>query len=176
MELSCAIYLEAHLSSDFNSRHPQQCNDESCQIRQFLNSVDQSVVRGLTVKDIIDGHIRMPFISRNAWLQIQKECNELRRIHAQLIQGMRSSKKPAKFDHPSSYQLKQIINRYFIALDLDKAISQVAMACHVCNSLKSIPNYLRTQSTTDIPNTIGVSYAAGIMCCYNQLTFVLQCT
>ena len=215
----------ANLSSDFNSRHPQQCNDESCQICQFVNSVDQSVVRGLSVKDIIDGHIRMPFVSRNAWLQTQKECSDLRRVHAHLTQGTRPSKKPAKtsdvkrylqkvtiatdsllvvrvdepfvptkekivvprlvvdglltalhlkFDHPSSYQLKQIINRYFFALDLDKAISQVATACHVCNSLKSIPDYLRPQSTTDIPNTIGVSYAADIMRRYNQLTFVLR--
>ena len=52
-----------------------------------------SVVRAVSVHDILQGNVRLPFTNRPAWLAIQSECPDLRRTHAHLVQGTRPSKK-----------------------------------------------------------------------------------
>ena len=47
----------------------------------------------VTTNDITSGRAKLPFTSRSAWLTIQAECQDLRRTHAHLKQGMRPSKK-----------------------------------------------------------------------------------
>ncbi|KAK2193419.1 hypothetical protein NP493_13g08018 [Ridgeia piscesae] len=56
-----------------------------------------------------------------------------------------------RFCHPSRNQLKRISNRYFLALDFDKASEATSVACHQCQAVKSIPVYLRPQSFTQAP-------------------------
>lgn len=49
----------------------------------------------MSVHDVLQGNVRLPFISRPAWLAVQPECPDLhvRRTHAHLVQGTRPSKK-----------------------------------------------------------------------------------
>ena len=79
-----------------------------------------------------------------------------------------------RFHHPSKYQTKRLFNRYFFALDTNKAIETLTSSCHHCQSLKAIPRHLQPQSSSDPLATIGVSFAADIVKRYRQLILVLQ--
>ena len=154
--------------------------EATCQICAFIIKTEDSVVRNVSVQDIITGSIKLPFISRTAWQKTQQECSDLRQVHAHLVQGTRPSKKLTtikdvkrylslttiagdgllvvksqsplttmferilvprqvldglltalhiKLDHPSRHQLKLVVNRYFYALDMDKAIERVSISC-----------------------------------------------
>ena len=215
----------ANLPSDFASRHPAECRDHSCQVCKFIAEVEESVVLSISVKDVADGLIRMPFTSRAAWLATQLECPDLRRTHSHLTQGTRPTKKVTnipdvkrylqcvriggdglltvkdetpfqrlherivvprsvidglltaihiRFNHPSHYQMKQLVSRYFFALDLDRAIEAVTGSCHHCASLKAMSTSFQTQTSTIPPDKVGVSFAADIMRRYRQYIFVLR--
>lgn len=214
-----------NIPSDYCSRHPSECIDQSCQVCKFVIDTADSVVRGLTVIDVIEGGARMPFTSRAAWQATQHECGDLRRTHSHLTQGTRPSKKVTgipdvkrylrevsvardgllvvredkpfratverivvpravldglltaihiRFNHPSAYQTKQLFNKYFFALDLDKAVGCVTRTCHHCESLKTVPAQLCPQSSSNPPHSIGRSFAADVMKRYGQLIFVMR--
>ena len=59
----------------------------------LIYDLQDSVVCDITVQDVLDGSIKMPFTSRIAWLSTQQECQDLRRTHAYLSQGTRPTKK-----------------------------------------------------------------------------------
>jgi hypothetical protein len=79
-----------------------------------------------------------------------------------------------KLVHPTCHQLKQVVHRYFYALDMDKAIERVTAACHHCASLKKVPHSLTLQSTCDPPDAVGVSFAADVLKRERQLILVLR--
>ena len=83
----------ANVPSDFASRNAPDCDDPTCQICAFISRTEDSVVRNVSVGDIMEGNAKAPFTSRNAWLSTQAECPDLRRVHAHLKQGTRPSKK-----------------------------------------------------------------------------------
>ena len=56
-------------------------------------SILQSVVRAVSVHDVLQGNVRLPLTSRPAWLAVQSECLDLRRTHAHHTHGTRPSKK-----------------------------------------------------------------------------------
>ena len=80
----------ANTPSDFQSRNAPDCNEPNCQICTFIAQTEDSVVRSISVKDILSRSVKLPFTSRSAWLSTQQE---LRRTHSHLIQGTRPSKK-----------------------------------------------------------------------------------
>ena len=80
-------------SSDFASRNPLSCADSSCQICKFVEELSESVVKQVTVEDVMSGVTRMPFLNRTAWKSAQHGCSALRRVFAHLTQGTRPSKK-----------------------------------------------------------------------------------
>jgi hypothetical protein len=215
----------ANLPSDYASRNPQPCPDQSCQVCKFVLETEDSVVRSLSVKDVMDGSTRMPFISRVAWLATQRECSDLRRTHAYLSQGTRPSKKLTKipdvkrylklvsiandgllvvrddkpflptqdrivvpravldglltalhlrFQHPVPYQMKQVFNRYFFALDLDKSLQAAYQSCHHCTSLKSIPQCMQPKTSSAPPDRVGAFFAADVMRRYKQCILVIR--
>ena len=79
-----------------------------------------------------------------------------------------------KLIHPSRHQLKQVVLRYFYALDLDKALDQCSQTCHTCASLKKIPSCLTQQSTSDPPATVGISFAADVLKRNKQLILAVR--
>ena len=52
-----------------------------------------TLVRLTSVQEVLDGTVRLPSISRPAWLAIQAKCPDPHRTHAHLVQGTRSSRK-----------------------------------------------------------------------------------
>ena len=85
-----------NLPSDYASRNPKECLDSSYQICKFNVELEDSVVRSLSVSDVLQGSVKMPFTSRAAWQVIQLECPHLRRTYSHLSQGTRPSKKATK--------------------------------------------------------------------------------
>ena len=77
----------SNLPSDYASRNPSNCSDQSCQLCKFIMETEDSVIRHLSVKDVMDGSVRMPFTSQSAWLATQQECPDLRRCHSHLTHG-----------------------------------------------------------------------------------------
>ena len=79
-----------------------------------------------------------------------------------------------QLDHPSSYQLKQVMHRYLYALDLDKVIDTASRSCHQCASLRDTPHTTIPQSTGNPPEVVGISYAADVIKREKQLILVLR--
>ena len=79
-----------------------------------------------------------------------------------------------QLDHPTTYQLKQVVHRYFYALDLDKAIEKVALGCHLCTSLRTAPRMRIDQSTSEPPETVGTSFAGDVIRQNKQFILVLR--
>ena len=92
-----------NLPSDFASRNPVACNEPACQMCLFAKSLDDSVVRAVPVRDILDGTGHLPFTSRSAWHATQSECRDLRRTRAHLLQGTRPSKKETRIKSVKRY-------------------------------------------------------------------------
>ena len=89
----CHLKGTSNPTSDFSSRHPQECSDSSCQICKFVNDTASSVVASVHVSDVLSGQARMPFLNSNAWRSAQHDCNDLRRTYAHLSKGTRPSRK-----------------------------------------------------------------------------------
>ena len=89
-------------------------------------------------------------VKRSIPLESTRECIIVPR---QVLDGLLLSLH-IKLDHPSCYQLKQIVHRYFFALDMDKSIDQITSSCHICCSLKKVPDFKREQSTGDSPEVV----------------------
>ena len=93
----------ANIPSDFSSRNPRECEQKNCQVCQFVFDTQDSVARELSVTDIMDGSTQMPFTNRTSWLTTQRQCPDLRRVHAHLTQGTRPQKKAVKIPDVKKY-------------------------------------------------------------------------
>ena len=103
------ISAAANLLSDYASRHPVECPDNSCQVCQFVADLESSVVREVSIQDVCDGRVTLPFTNRSAWHSTQLECPDLRRAHAHLQQGTRPSKKMTNIPDVKRYLQSVII-------------------------------------------------------------------
>ena len=92
-----------NIPSDFASRNASECTEPRCQIYSFITQLEDSVVRSAHVQDIMDNQTRLPFTTRSAWLAIQTDCPDLRRTHAHLKQGTRTSKKTTNIKDVKRY-------------------------------------------------------------------------
>lgn len=97
------LAVSANLPSDFASRNALPCEDPHCQICSLISKPEDSVVRSISVQDILSGSLTLPFTSRSAWLQTQQECPDLRRVHSHLKQGTRPSKKATNIKDVKRY-------------------------------------------------------------------------
>ena len=92
------------LPSDFAIRNAPECKDMACQVCDFVNTTQLSVIRRTTTAEILAGKAHFPFTSRAAWLSLQSECPDLRRtMHAHLRQGTRPSRKIANIKDVKRY-------------------------------------------------------------------------
>ena len=51
------------LPSDFASRNPPECRDMACQVCNFINTTQSSVIRRTSVAEILAGKTHLPFTS-----------------------------------------------------------------------------------------------------------------
>ena len=78
-----------NLPADYISRHPCECPGKPCLICSFIEEESSASVRQLSTDDVLMGHAAMPYTNRSAWKCSQKECPDLKRVHAHLTQGTR---------------------------------------------------------------------------------------
>ena len=79
--------------------------------------------------------------------------------------------------HPSAYQLKSVMSRYFYALDLEKSISIATASCHECAALAPKSNKILKQSTECPPESVGITFAADVIKRHRQLILLVrECT
>ena len=84
---------KVNIPSDFASRNAANCDEPNCQVCTFIATLEDTVVRSVSVQNILDSNSKLPFTSRSAWKDIQTECPDMRRAVAHLKQGTRPSKK-----------------------------------------------------------------------------------
>ena len=70
-----------------------ECADKDCQICKFVEECCPSVAHSVTVTDILERRVPMPFTNVEAWRQCQQSCPDLRRAFWFLQQCTRPSKK-----------------------------------------------------------------------------------
>ena len=106
------LTCSCNLLSDFASRNTASCNVTNCQVCVFVHQTEDSVVRRLSIHDIISANARLPYTNRSAWHAIQSESSDLRRTHAHLSRGTRPSKKQTNVK-----DIKRYLNVATIAKD-----------------------------------------------------------
>ena len=79
--------------ADFGSRNSIVCNHANCSVCKFIQDSESLSVNSVSVSDIINGEIKVPFSSRNAWLQIQLNCPVIQLARKHLQQGTRPLKR-----------------------------------------------------------------------------------
>lgn len=77
-------------------------------------------------------------------------------------------------NHPSSNQLTKVVNRFFFALDMDKAINNTSDKCHQCTVLKSSPKFQPEHSSSQPPDKVGYLFAVDVLKRERQLILVLR--
>ena len=77
----------ANTTSDFISRNPVPCDTPSCQICKFIRQSMEAVVGAYSVRDVEEGRVHLPFINKGAWVDIQNECKDLRRLKLYIQNG-----------------------------------------------------------------------------------------
>ena len=110
-------------SSDFYSRHPNDCNSKSCQICQFANELQEvgdrtiPMVGNVTVTDIQQGTVTMPFTQKPAWLKTQKADP----THQKLCWLIDNSQIPDKRKTKGENTRLKILHNLYTAGSLQKA-------------------------------------------------------
>ena len=144
---------------------------------QILDASTRPVKKLNNIKDI-KRYLNIVTISRDGLLVVRCDepfasPHECKVIPRAVIDGFLSALH-VKLNHPSRHQMKLVTQRYFFALDLDKALDWCSQSCHLCSSLKKVPSALVEQSTSDPPEGVGISFAADVMKRYRQLILVVR--
>ena len=98
-------------TSDYNSRNPQDCEEERCKICSFASGLveEGNLVAKITVQDIENGNIKMPFTQRKGWLEVQKND----KTHRDLVHLMKNTQLPERKKTNGCYTtLKRLHNLY----------------------------------------------------------------
>ena len=93
----------ANLPADFESRHPNQCENPSCSICKFVKESIESVVQSITVEEILKGEAKMPYTNRAAWKSVQEEDSDLRKVKSFKIKRTEPRKKSKNLSEVRKY-------------------------------------------------------------------------
>ena len=111
----CHIPGKQNIIADYGSRNPVTCNEPNCQICRFIQESADSVVFNVSVSDVLERRVKMPYMSPSAWKSAQQSDGIMRKAYAHLISGTRPPSK-AK----NAKELRQIIR--LGSVDEDKGI------------------------------------------------------
>ena len=100
----CHIPGKLNVISDFGSRNPVTCSEPRCQVCRFVQETADSTVFNVSVSDVLERRVKMPYMSQSAWKSAQQSDNTMRKAYAHLISGTRP---PSKAKHAK--ELRQII-------------------------------------------------------------------
>nr|XP_022310274.1 uncharacterized protein LOC111115730 isoform X2 [Crassostrea virginica] len=109
-------------------------------------------------------------VTRNVPFHPTQECIIVPRS---VLEGLLTSIH-ISLDHPTASQLKKVVNRFFFALDMDKAINNTTEKCHQCTALKSSPKFQPEHSSSQPPERVGYLFAVDVLKRERQLILVLR--
>ena len=81
------------------------CSESNCQVCKFVKESVESVVGMVSIGDVLEGNLRMPFISQSSWRSAQQSDPVCRTAFSHLLNGTRPSKKTNK----DSREVKSIL-------------------------------------------------------------------
>jgi hypothetical protein len=99
--------------------------------------------KATNIKDV-KRYLNVASVSRDGLLVVRKEealapTRERVIVPRQVLEGLLTALH-LKLCHPSCHQMKLVVQRYFYALDMDRAIEHVSGACHQCAALLKVPH------------------------------------
>lgn len=100
-------------------------------------------------------------------------CRECIIVPRQVLDGLVTALH-LQLSHPTANQLRKTLDRYFFALDLDKAVHRATDGCHPCVALRHTPQVVNEQSSSAPPATVGAAFAADVMKRARQLVLVVR--
>ena len=65
---------------DYVCRNPSHCPEKNCQVCKFIEESVDYVINSLSVEDVQNGKMQMPFTSLSAWKNAQKTDQRLKRV------------------------------------------------------------------------------------------------
>ena len=65
--------------------------------------------------------------------------------------------------HPTSFQLKKVVDTKFFILDKDKIIDDITNKCDLCQSLAQIPKEIETFKANQVPDHPGMEFTVDIL-------------
>ena len=99
----------ANLSSDFASRNPIPCHEPHCQMCTFVKELSDSVVMSVSVADIVEGRVKVPYGNKTAWLATQNECHDLRKTVTFLTNGTVPSRNAKNMKNVRRYLSNKVV-------------------------------------------------------------------
>ena len=82
--------------TDYISRHPPECDTKRCQVCDFVEEqvlVGDSIVRKVSVADVLEGKYQMPYLQPNTWLKLQKKDQTLSKLNKLISVGQKPEPK-----------------------------------------------------------------------------------
>ena len=103
------IQGKTNITSDFISRNPVKCDDQKCQMCSFLRESMTSVVASISVCDVLEGKVNLPFVNKRSWIEIQEECPDLRRVFKYIRNGTNPGKKGRNLREVRRYITSKVV-------------------------------------------------------------------
>ena len=181
LRISAKDILSGHAKLPFTSRPAwssiqQECSDLR-RTHAHLTQGTRPSKKATNIKDV-KRYLNVASVSNDGLLVVRKDqplspTRECIVVPRQVLNGLLTALH-IQLNHPSHHQLMAVTQRYFYALDMDKAVGQVTSSCHHCASLRNTPHTLISQSTGDPPECVGFSFAADVMRRNRQFILVLR--
>ena len=95
--------------SDYLSRNPLPCEFPKCQICSFLKDSMDAVVGAISVSDVVSGKVHLPFTNKRSWVEIQRECPDLRRVFSYIENGTQPGKKGRNLRCVKRYMSSKVV-------------------------------------------------------------------
>ena len=130
-----------NIPSDFASRHPLICSSPNqCQVCKFINQISESVVNEISISDIVEGKVQLPYTNRASWKETQAECPDLRKVYSHKKSGTIPNKKSKNLRTVRKYISSNVIISHdgLLVHRLVKPLStydQIVVPEQVCHGL-----------------------------------------
>ena len=95
--------------SDYLSRHPIPCDVSKCAICTFLQDSMDAVVGAISVSDVVSGKVHLPFTNKRSWVEIQRECPDLRRVFNYIENGTQPGKSGRNLRRVKRYMSSKVV-------------------------------------------------------------------
>ena len=82
--------------TDYISRHPVKCDEDRCQICQYVTEqvfIGEGLINQLSVSDVLDGSLPMPYLQVSAWAALQSKDRVISRLKKLIDTGQQPEAK-----------------------------------------------------------------------------------